>query len=256
MHRRPAVADLRFQSEATVLNLGLEEARTSEHSEVMAAVDLGSNSFHMIVARLHHGQFAIIDRLKEMVRLAAGLQEDGSLDEPSQARALACLGRFGERLRDMHADTVRVVGTNTLRKTRTRQSFLEAAEATLGHPVDVITGIEEARLIYSGVANHSPSADGRRLVVDIGGGSTEFIIGAGDEPQHLESTPLGCVRMTRAAFPEDQYSRDHFASARNVDSPWIESVCCSVATCRLDDSDGFLGNNSCCSANCPCAGTV
>jgi exopolyphosphatase/guanosine-5'-triphosphate,3'-diphosphate pyrophosphatase len=180
----------------------------------MAAVDLGSNSFHMIVARLHHGQFAVIDRLKEMVRLGAGLQEDGSLDEASQQRALECLGRFGERLRDMHADTVRVVGTNTLRKTRTRQAFLEAAEAALGHPVDVITGIEEARLIYSGVANHSPAVDGRRLVVDIGGGSTEFIIGAGDEPRHLESTSFGCVRMTRTVFPDDRYDAERFASAR------------------------------------------
>ena len=180
----------------------------------MAAVDLGSNSFHMVVARLHHGQLAIVDRLKEMVRLAAGLQADGSLDLDSQARALACLGRFGERLRDMDADTVRVVGTNTLRKARGSEDFLERAESALGHPVDVISGIEEARLIYSGVAHHSPSVDERRLVVDIGGGSTELIIGAGKEPQFLESISLGCVRMTRAVFADNIYSSERFAKAR------------------------------------------
>ena len=179
----------------------------------MAAVDLGSNSFHMIVARLHHGQLAIIDRLKEMVRLAAGLREDGSLDPEAQEAALACLGRFGERLRDMHADTVRVVGTNTLRKARTRQQFIEDAEAALGHPVDIITGVEEARLIYAGVAQHSPKSDGRRIVVDIGGGSTELIIGTGNDPKHMESMSLGCVRMTRAVFPDDRYSPEQFEQA-------------------------------------------
>jgi len=180
----------------------------------MAAVDLGSNSFHMIVARLHHGQFAVVDRLKEMVRLAAGLHDGGELDEDSQSRALACLDRFGERLRDMHADKVRVVGTNTLRKARSPQKFLERAEAALGHPVDVITGIEEARLIYSGVAHHSPASDGLRLVIDIGGGSTEFIIGSGLEPQYLESISLGCVRMTRTEFGDERYSEERFEAAR------------------------------------------
>ena len=179
----------------------------------MAAVDLGSNSFHMIVARLHHGQLSIIDRLKEMVRLAAGLREDGSLDPEAQEAALACLGRFGERLRDMHAESVRVVGTNTLRKARTRQPFIEAAEAALGHPVDIITGVEEARLIYAGVAQHSPKSDGRRLVVDIGGGSTELIIGTGNEPKHMESMSLGCVRITRVVFPDDRYTREQFEQA-------------------------------------------
>jgi len=180
----------------------------------MAAVDLGSNSFHMVVARLHHGQFAIVDRLKEMVRLAAGLQDNGELDAESQSRAFTCLHRFGERLRDMRAGTVRVVGTNTLRKARSPRAFLERAEAALGHPVDVITGIEEARLIYSGVAHHSPASDGLRLVIDIGGGSTEFIIGTGLEPQYLESISLGCVRLTRTAFGDGRYSDEHFEAAR------------------------------------------
>jgi exopolyphosphatase/guanosine-5'-triphosphate,3'-diphosphate pyrophosphatase len=188
--------------------------RDHRRSEVMAAVDLGSNSFHMVVARLHHGQLSIVDRLKEMVRLAAGLQADGSLDEASQSRAIDCLARFGERLRDMHADTVRVVGTNTLRKANSVDQFLDRAEAALGHPVDVITGIEEARLIYSGVSHHSPASDGRRLVIDIGGGSTELIIGAGLEPQHLESISIGCVRLTRTVFPDGRLAQERFDSAR------------------------------------------
>jgi exopolyphosphatase/guanosine-5'-triphosphate,3'-diphosphate pyrophosphatase len=188
--------------------------RAYQRSEVMAAVDLGSNSFHMVVARLHHGQLAIVDRLKEMVRLAAGLQVDGTLDEASQARAIACLRRFGERLRDMHADTVRVVGTNTLRKASSAQRFVDRAEAALGHPVDVITGIEEARLIYSGVSHHTPVRAERRLVIDIGGGSTELIIGTGLEPQHLESVSIGCVRLTRTAFGDDKFTHERFESAR------------------------------------------
>lgn len=180
----------------------------------MAAVDLGSNSFHMVVAHIHHGQLAIIDRLKEMVRLAAGLRADGTLDPASQDRALECLGRFGQRLRDMHADHVRVVGTNTLRKTSVAEEFLARAEERLGHRVDVISGIEEARLIYSGVAHHSQGGDANRFVVDIGGGSTELIIGAGLVPHHLESLSMGCVGTTRQFFDDDHYPAKAFDAAR------------------------------------------
>jgi exopolyphosphatase/guanosine-5'-triphosphate,3'-diphosphate pyrophosphatase len=108
----------------------------------MAAVDLGSNSFHMVVARAHHWQLAIVDRLREMVLLASGLSSDGRLDNESQERALACLSRFGHRLQDMHAKTVRVVGTNTLRRADNAELFLSAAETALGHPVEVIAGME------------------------------------------------------------------------------------------------------------------
>jgi exopolyphosphatase/guanosine-5'-triphosphate,3'-diphosphate pyrophosphatase len=168
----------------------------------MAAVDLGSNSFHMIVARLQHGQLVVIDRLREMVRLASGLRADGTLDPASESRALQCLQRFGERIRTMHAERVRVVGTNTLRRTRNSQAFLAAAEAALGHPVEVIAGIEEARLIYQGVAHSLPAADGRTLVVDIGGGSTELIVGQGFEPERLESLFMGCVGISQRFFDE------------------------------------------------------
>ena len=133
----------------------------------------------MIVARYNHGQLIVLDRLREMVRLAAGLDEHGRLSRESTQRALQCLERFGQRLRDMRAESVRVVGTNTLRKAKRRGVFLERARDALGHPIEIISGVEEARLIYLGVAHTTPNEGGHRLVVDIGGGSTELIIGEG-----------------------------------------------------------------------------
>src|SRR5579871_3147733 len=171
-------------------------------NEVIAAVDLGSNSFHMVVARYSHGQLVVIDRLREMVRLAAGIGEDGRLDKDVAARALSCLERFGQRLRDMHARSVRVVGTNALRIARRKQAFLERAREALGFPIEIVSGMEEARLIYSGVSHNLPNDSGRRLVVDIGGGSTEIIIGERFEPLVLESLQMGCVSMGPRYFPE------------------------------------------------------
>jgi exopolyphosphatase/guanosine-5'-triphosphate,3'-diphosphate pyrophosphatase len=168
----------------------------------------------MVVARIQHGEPSIIDRLKEMVRLASGLNQDGSLDEGSQQRALECLRRFGQRLRDMRAHQVRVVGTNTLRRARNADGFLAKAEEALGHPVEVITGIEEARLIYLGVSHHTNSAEGRNLVVDIGGGSTEVIIGEGYEPEYLESLYVGCVGMSRVHFEDGKLTAKRFERAR------------------------------------------
>lgn len=169
-------------------------------SNVVAAIDLGSNSFHMIIARLVDGQLQVIDRLKEMVQLAAGLDKRRQLSEEAQARALECLARFGQRLRDIPGSRVRIVGTNTLRQARNGQGFLARAEAVLGHPVEVVSGMEEARLIYLGVAHTTADVEGRRLVVDIGGGSTELIIGEKFEPLHLESLHMGCVSMTQKSF--------------------------------------------------------
>src|ERR1700724_2258910 len=165
--------------------------------DVLAAVDLGSNSFHMVVARYSHGQLAIIDRLREMVRLAAGVEENGRIDKDAAARALACLERFGQRLRDMHARSVRVVGTNTLRVARRKQAFLERAREALGHPIEIVSGMEEARLIYSGVAHNLPNEEDRRLVVDIGGGSTAIIIGERFEPLGVGRLQLGCGSLAQ-----------------------------------------------------------
>ena len=187
---------------------------SGDPAEVMAAVDLGSNSFHMVVARNQHGEPSIVDRLREMVRFASGLDDEGFLDSASQERALACLRRFGQRLRDMRADRVRVVGTNTLRRARNGDAFLAKAEDALGHPVEVISGIEEARLIYLGVSHHTDTTDGANLVIDIGGGSTELIIGEGYEPQHLESLYVGCVGVSRAHFDDGKLSTKRFERAR------------------------------------------
>src|SRR4029450_5998306 len=161
--------------------------------DVPAAVDLGPNSFHMVVARYSHGQLIIMDRLREMVRLGAGLDEQGRLTREATEPALACLERFGQRLHDMKAESVRVVGTNTLRRARRKGAFLDRARAALGHPIEIISGIEEARLIYLGVAHTMPSEPGRRLVVDIGGGRTEGINRQGEERQKPESLYMGCV---------------------------------------------------------------
>src|SRR5688500_11465114 len=182
--------------------------------DVLAAVDLGSNSFHMVVARYSHGQLVILDRLREMVRLAAGLDEQGRLDKAATERALQCLERFGQRLRDMYARDVRVVGTNTLRRAHRKQAFLERARAALGFPIEIISGIEEARLIYAGVANTMPDEPGRRLVVDIGGGSTEVIIGEHFHPQKLESLHIGCVGLSLEYFPDGKVSQKRFQRAR------------------------------------------
>ena len=181
--------------------------------DVLAAVDLGSNSFHMVVARYSHGQLTIVDRLREMVRLAAGLDAQGRLDKDAENRAIAALERFGQRLRAMRAESVRVVGTNTLRKARRKAGFLERARAALGHPIEIISGIEEARLIYAGVTHTMPLEPGRRLVVDIGGGSTECTIGEGYEPRMLESLYMGCVGLSLEHFPEGRVSAKRFSRA-------------------------------------------
>lgn len=182
--------------------------------EVLAAVDLGSNSFHLVVARYTHGQLTIIDRLREMVRLGAGVAENGRLDREIAARALSCLERFGQRLRDLHASGVRVVGTNAMRRAHRKQAFLERAREALGHPIEIISGLEEARLIYSGVAHTMPNEDGQRLVCDIGGGSSELIVGAGLEPLELASLQMGCVSMSERWFEGGRLSPKRLERAR------------------------------------------
>lgn len=188
-------------------------ARQRRVPPVLAAVDLGSNSFHMVVARHTHGQLVIVDRLREMVRLADGLKDDGGLDPLVQRRALACLERFGQRLREVQAGGVRVVGTNTLRKAKRARGFLARAEAALGHRIEIISGIEEARLIHLGVTLTLPRIAGRRLIVDIGGGSTECIIANGLKPVALESLYMGCVGTSNRHFPRGRVSRKRFDAA-------------------------------------------
>lgn len=178
----------------------------------------------MVVARYIHGQLVVIDRLRESVRLGSGLDAEGRLDREVAARALACLERFGQRLREMHPDKVRVVGTNALRRAHRKQAFLEKARAALGAPIEIVSGIEEARLIYSGVAHTMPNAVGRRLVVDIGGGSTELIIGDGLTPIRLESTELGCVTLSEHFFSSGKLSAKRLDRARVAARSELEPI--------------------------------
>lgn len=180
----------------------------------VAAVDLGSNSFHMLVARAQGTEVQVIDRLREPVRLAAGLDLDRRLRPDAQARALACLERFGQRLRNIPPERARVVGTNTLRKLRRGADFQAAAEQALGHVIEIISGVEEARLVYGGVTRGMGLANPRRLVVDIGGGSTEVIIGRASEPTLMESVGLGCVVHQARFFEDGVISRARFREAR------------------------------------------
>lgn len=181
--------------------------------ELVAAVDLGSNSFHMKVSRLRQGELHTVDRLREMIRLAAGLDLSKNLTNNAQTRALECLERFGERLRGMPPGTVRAVGTNTLRSAQNSSQFLDKAERALGHPIDIISAIEEARLIYLGVAHSLWSDNKRRLVIDIGGGSTEFIIGTGTMPITKESIYMGCVSMSCSFFADGKITNKRFKQA-------------------------------------------
>ena len=182
----------------------------------MAAVDLGSNSFQLLVAGFRHGQLMVVDRIREMVRIAAGLDDSQNLDIASQQRALECLARFGERLRDIPPERVRAVGTNTLRKARNPSGFLSSAEELLGHEIDIISGIEEARLIYVGVSHSLPDVEGRQLVIDIGGGSTELAGGEGHVPNQLESLYMGCVSMSQKYFPRGKITAKRFERARTA----------------------------------------
>lgn len=168
----------------------------------------------MIVGELRHGQLVIIDRLRETVRLSEGLSTDGSLGKNARNRAIDCLSRFGQRLRDMHAGSVRAAGTSALRRARDSQEFIVDAEAALGQAIEVISGIEEARLIYSGVTHSLPPSEGMRLVLDIGGGSTELILGERSKPNALESLHLGCVAMTERYFEQGKISKSAFEKAR------------------------------------------
>lgn len=188
-------------------------ARSTERDEgLLAAVDLGSNSFHLAVARLDHGQLRLVTTLSEKVQLAAGLDEKNRLTDEAQERALQCLSRFAQHLQGVGPRHMRVVGTNALRVARNAGAFATKAARVLGHPLEIIAGREEARLIYVGVSQ-ALAGQGRRLVVDIGGGSTEFIIGERHEPLATESLHMGCVTYTLRFFPDGALSAKAFERA-------------------------------------------
>ncbi|WP_421205040.1 exopolyphosphatase [Aeromonas enteropelogenes] len=181
-------------------------------NSLYAAVDLGSNSFHMVIAHLSEGRFRIVDRIKERVRLAEGMDEQKRMSQEAMARGLACLALFAERLTNIRPEHIRIAGTYTLRRASNAREFVSEAAKVLNHPIEIISGQEEARLIYQGVA-HTQHIEGQVLVVDIGGGSTELIVGEGFEHKALTSRKMGCVSFTQGFFAGGKLTEKAFTSA-------------------------------------------
>jgi exopolyphosphatase/guanosine-5'-triphosphate,3'-diphosphate pyrophosphatase len=185
----------------------------SRFPNLLAAIDMGSNSFRLEIAELHKGRYKRVDYLKETVRLGAGLDSHGMLTEEATQRGLACLARFAQRLKGFATWQVRAVATQTLREARNRDAFLQRADNVLGHAIEVISGREEARLIYQGVSRLQPS-ELPRLVIDIGGRSTEMILGHGRQPQRAESFGVGSVSLSIQHFPQGRYTAENFRNAQ------------------------------------------
>lgn len=207
---------------------------------VCAVLDLGSNSFHLLVGRLDAGRIVTLDRRKDMVRLAQGLGEDGLLDEKVMQRALDSLAVFAQQVRNIARANLRVVGTNTLRAAHNADVFLERAEKIIGVPIDVISGQEEGRLIFLGVAKGHASNAVRRLVVDIGGGSTEFIVGR-RKAKRVESLFIGCVSMSERFFPDRRITRARYGRALTLARAEIQHLADGYGAARWDEAVGTSG---------------
>ncbi|KGY09123.1 exopolyphosphatase [Vibrio sinaloensis] len=189
----------------------------------VAAIDLGSNSFHMVVARVVDQDLQLVSRHKQRVHLASGLDAQKNLDNAAIERGLECLTMFAERLQGFDAENVRIAATHTLRQANNAHIFLQRAKEVLPFPIEVIPGVEEARLIYLGVAHTQPESDSK-LVVDIGGGSTEMIIGKGFEPELINSKQMGCVSYTNRYFANGKLSKKNFAQATLAAEQRLESI--------------------------------
>jgi exopolyphosphatase / guanosine-5'-triphosphate,3'-diphosphate pyrophosphatase len=207
----------------------------------LAAVDLGSNSFRLEIVRLDHGQFERTEYLKESIRQGAGMDAERNLSAQAMQRGWDCLARFGERLSGFEPVQVRAVATQTLREARNREAFLERANQILGFPIDVISGREEARLIYQGVAKMLPQSAERRLVVDIGGRSTELIVGAGSEPQRMESYRVGSIAWSTRYFPGGQFSKRAFQIAEIAAKAVLDEALDAYGPQRWDIAYGSAG---------------
>ncbi len=196
----------------------------SNSNETFAAVDLGSNSFHMIVANVVDGRALIVDRIKEMVRLAGGLDEHLQLSDEAMETALQCLEKFAQRIKNIPAANIRAVGTNALRQARNGVEFLARANVALGHNIEIISGREEARLVYLGVANTMFNDKDKRLVIDIGGGSTELIIGKGFDTDLTESLFMGCVNISQQFFKDGEITAKRCRKARIAALQELENI--------------------------------
>ena len=190
----------------------------------IAAVDLGSNSFRLQLARVVDDHLIFHDSLREVVRLGAGLSDDKTLSDEALVRAVDCLKRFGERLRGLPPQAVRAVATNTFRVAKNAPQLLKAAQEALGFPIEIIAGRDDARMIFVGVSHSLPKADHKRLVIDIGGGSTEFIIGEGLEPLEMESLYMGCVSYSLRYFPDGRITEDAFERAQIAAATEIQTI--------------------------------
>ena len=218
--------------------------RPPADGDLLAAVDLGTNSFHMVVAQCVLGQLRVVDRLRETVRLGEGLDAAGGLASPVLERALDCLARFGQRIAALEPHHVRAVATNAVRRLRDPEAFLLPAEARLGHGIDVISGREEARLIYLGVAHAEPPREGqKRLVIDIGGGSTECIIGRGFTPLERESLQVGCIASTRRFFPDGKLSPRRWQTALTEITAEFQQFAATYRGLGWDEAIGTSGTN-------------
>ena len=214
---------------------------TSMEYTTLGAVDLGSNSFHLAIGRVVDDQVYPLDSLKETVRLASGLTPDKHLDAEAQERALGALKRFSERLAGMPKQAVRVVGTNALRVAKNSAAFLRRAEETLGFPIEVIPGREEARLIYLGVVHSLPMSEDNRLVVDIGGGSTEFIIGQKMKPRAMESLYMGCVSYTARFFPDGRIDKKSMKHAELAAREEVQTIATRYESLGWEEAVGSSG---------------
>ena len=213
--------------------------------ELLAAIDMGSNSFHLAIARVDHGEVKKVASMSEKVQLAAGLDENKNLTEAAQQRGLACLARFVGRLSSVQANRLRIVATNALRQAKNGHEFIQKAAEILPKPIEIIAGREEARLIYLGVS-HTMANSGRRLVIDIGGGSTELIIGEAFEPIHTESVQMGCVAFTKAYFMEGEINQKSFDKAVTAARKEISGIANTYKAAGWDTVVGSSGTIKAC----------
>lgn len=211
------------------------------HRNLYAAVDLGSNSFHMLVARRENGELRVIDRIREMVRIAEGLDVSGRLDPNVRSRALECLASFGQRLAEIPPHQVRAVGTQTFRRLKNPQQFLVVAETALACPIDIISGREEARVVWLGVSEGTAFTEQPRMVIDIGGGSTEIAAGLGLDPGFTESIQFGCVGVTRKAFGKGRISARRWKRAADEIQAELQAIAPQLATTAWRHAIGSSG---------------
>lgn len=197
---------------------------TIRHDTQLAAVDLGSNSFRLEIGRVVDGQILRVDYLKEAVRQGGDLDEDRNLKPQAFERGLKCLARFGERLKGFPPECVRAVATQTLREAANRDTFIQQAEKALGYPIEIIPGVEEARLIYQGVSRMLPQSEERRLVIDIGGRSTEFILGQQFRATTTESLRVGSVSWSQKYFPDGLLNARNFERAEIAAESVIDMI--------------------------------